>query len=140
MPLLQTNLRPRLPKKKAPAKKKKATPEAASKYAAQAPAPTNPGGRKTALASSRTPRRPQQPENPAPPTEQLGKYITMDFDNVDIGVFVKFMSEMTHRNFVIDDNVKGKISVFSPRKISFDEAYKVFESVLEIHGLDGTFR
>ncbi len=67
--------------------------------------------------------------------EKLGKYVTIDFDNVDILAFIKFISELTGKNFVVDEAVKGKVSVFSPRKISSDEAYKVFESVLEIHGL-----
>ncbi|MGE5790038.1 MAG: type II secretion system secretin GspD, partial [Syntrophaceae bacterium] len=60
---------------------------------------------------------------------------TIDFDNVDILAFIKFISELTGKNFVVDEAVKGKVSVFSPRKISSDEAYRVFESVLEIHGL-----
>jgi general secretion pathway protein D len=62
------------------------------------------------------------------------KYVTIDFDNVDIPVFVKFMSEVTGKNFVIDNNVKGKVTIYSPKQISIDEAYKVFESVLEVHG------
>ena len=60
--------------------------------------------------------------------------MTIDFDNVDIQVFIKFVSELTGRNFVIDDKVKGKVTVISPNKISVDEVYKVFESVLEIYG------
>jgi len=59
------------------------------------------------------------------------KYVTIDFDNVDIPVFVKFMSEVTGKNFVIDNNVKGKVTIYSPKQISLAEAYKVFESVLE---------
>ena len=60
--------------------------------------------------------------------------MTIDFDNVDIQVFIKFVSELTGRNFVIDDKVKGKVTVISPKKIAIDEVYKVFESVLEIYG------
>ncbi|MGD8716166.1 MAG: type II secretion system secretin GspD, partial [Desulfobacterales bacterium] len=37
-------------------------------------------------------------------------------------------------NFVIDQRVKGKVTIISPSKISLKEAYKVFESVLEVHG------
>lgn len=62
------------------------------------------------------------------------RYVTIDFDNVDIQVFVKFISELTGKNFVIDDKVKGKVTIISPRKISIDEVYKVFESVLEVYG------
>lgn len=66
--------------------------------------------------------------------QQAGRYVTIDFDNVDISVFIKFVSELTGRNFVIDDNVKGKVTVISPRKIAVDDVYKVFESILEIYG------
>ncbi|MCP4683583.1 MAG: type II secretion system secretin GspD [Desulfobacterales bacterium] len=62
------------------------------------------------------------------------RYVTIDFDNVDIAIFIKFMSEMTGRNFVIDDAVRGKVTIISPTRISVKEAYKVFESVLEVHG------
>jgi general secretion pathway protein D len=62
------------------------------------------------------------------------RYVTIDFDNVDIQVFVKFVSELTGKNFVIDDKVKGKVTIVSPKKISIDEVYKVFESVLEVYG------
>ncbi len=61
-------------------------------------------------------------------------FISIDFNDVDIEVFIKFISELTGKNFVIDRRVKGNISVISPTKISVDEAYKVFESVLEVHG------
>ncbi len=62
------------------------------------------------------------------------KFVTLDFDNVNIEVFVKFVSEMTGRNFIIDEKVKGKVTILSPRKIPLDDLYKVFLSVLEING------
>ncbi len=61
-------------------------------------------------------------------------YVTIDFDNVDIILFIKFISELTGKNFVVDKGVRGKVTIISPSKISVDEAYKVFESVLEVHG------
>lgn len=60
--------------------------------------------------------------------------VTIDFDNVDINLFIKFISELTGKNFVVDRAVKGKITVISPTRLSVEEAYKVFESVLEVHG------
>ena len=68
------------------------------------------------------------------PAAKSTPYVTIDFDNVDIQVFVKFVSELTGKNFVIDEKVKGKVTIISPRKISIDEVYKVFESVLEVYG------
>jgi general secretion pathway protein D len=62
------------------------------------------------------------------------KYVTIDFDNVDIGVLVKFVSELTGKNFIIDDKVKGKVTIISPKKIPLKDVYKVFLSVLEVNG------
>jgi len=62
------------------------------------------------------------------------RFVTIDFDNVDIRDFIKFISELTGKNFVIDSRVRGKVTIVSPTKISVKEAYKVFESVLEVHG------
>ena len=62
------------------------------------------------------------------------QFVSIDFNNVDINVFIKFMSELTSTNFVVDQRVKGKVTIISPSKISLKEAYRVFESVLEVHG------
>jgi len=62
------------------------------------------------------------------------RFVSIDFNNVDINVFIKFISELTTKNFVVDKRVKGKVTIISPAKISVKEAYKVFESVLEVHG------
>jgi general secretion pathway protein D len=62
------------------------------------------------------------------------QFVSIDFNNVDINVFIKFMSELSGTNFVVDQRVKGKVTIISPSKISMAEAYKVFESVLEVHG------
>src|ERR1035437_2368361 len=66
--------------------------------------------------------------------EAAKKYVTIDFDNVDIGVVVKFVSELTGKNFIIDDKVKGKVTIISPKKIPLKDVYKVFLSVLEVNG------
>ena len=65
---------------------------------------------------------------------QSQRFVSIDFNNVDISVFIKFISELTGKNFVIDQRVKGKVTIISPSKISVAEAYKVFESVLDVHG------
>ncbi len=62
------------------------------------------------------------------------QFVSIDFNNVDIRVFIKFISELTEKNFVVDQRVKGKVTIVSPARISVKEAYKVFESVLEVHG------
>lgn len=68
------------------------------------------------------------------PDKDPQRFISIDFNNVDINVFIKFISELTSRNFVVDQRVRGKVTIISPSRISVKEAYKVFESVLEVHG------
>lgn len=61
--------------------------------------------------------------------------VTLDFNEVELPVFVRFISELTGKNFVLDDTVKkagGKISVFSPTKVTPDQAYSMFVSALEV--------
>ncbi len=62
------------------------------------------------------------------------RYVSIDFNNVDINVFIKFISKLTGKNFVVDSRVKGNVTIISPTKISVKDAEKVFESVLEING------
>ena len=62
------------------------------------------------------------------------QFVSIDFNDVDINVLIKFISELTKKNFVVDKRVKGKVTIISPAKISIKEAFKVFESVLEVHG------
>jgi len=82
-----------------------------------------------------TVKPPQEETVTSSPQEKADDpYVTIDFDNVDIPIFIKFISELTGKNFVIDKAVRGKVTIVSPNKISKDEAYKVFESVLEVHG------
>ncbi|MBW2337163.1 MAG: type II secretion system secretin GspD [Deltaproteobacteria bacterium] len=83
-----------------------------------------------ALAYPSGPAQAQETGKPKTPEQ----FISIDFNNVDINVFIKFMSELTGTNFVVDQRVKGKVTIISPSKISLKEAYTVFESVLEVHG------
>ena len=107
----------------------------------QAPARLAPPPKTPPPASAQMPtplsKAPPPSPPPAPPAQAPAKdtrYVTIDFDNVDIQVFIRFISEMTGKNFVVDEKVKGKVTILSPRKISVDEAYKVFESVLDVNG------
>jgi general secretion pathway protein D len=62
------------------------------------------------------------------------RYITIDFDNVDINLFIKYVSDLLGKNFIVDKAVQGNVTIISPTKISEAEVYRVFESVLEVHG------
>jgi type II secretory pathway component GspD/PulD (secretin) len=61
-------------------------------------------------------------------------YVTMNFKDVDLQVFIKFISELSGKNFLIDPNVRGTVTIISPQKVTVDEVYQVFLSVLEVNG------
>jgi general secretion pathway protein D len=64
--------------------------------------------------------------------------VSLDFNDVELSVFVRFISELTGKNFVLDEVVKkagGKISVYSPTKVTPDQAYSMFVSALEVSRL-----
>ncbi|MCL5884302.1 MAG: type II secretion system secretin GspD, partial [Deltaproteobacteria bacterium] len=66
--------------------------------------------------------------------KQPAVFISLDFTDVDLPVLVKFISEQTKKNFIFDEKLQGKITIISPRKISVEEAYNVFLSVLHVKG------
>ncbi len=59
--------------------------------------------------------------------------ISMDFKNVDIHILIKFMSELTGRNFIVDNRTNGRVTAYSPSKLSLEEAYKAFEAILQLN-------
>src|SRR5579862_60686 len=77
-------------------------------------------------------------ETPALAVESAGlppqNTITMNFQNVDIPVLAKFISEITGRNFIIDESVRGKVTIISPSKVTPEQAYSIFQSVLQVKG------
>src|SRR5262245_60406402 len=60
--------------------------------------------------------------------------IALNFQDVELPVLAKFVSEVTGRNFIVDDRVRGKVTIISPTRITPDEAYLVFQSVLQVKG------
>ncbi|MBI5135840.1 MAG: hypothetical protein HZA24_00735 [Nitrospirae bacterium] len=85
---------------------------------------------------SAEPPQPVRADLPKPiragePTEQM---VTMDFNQVDLPTFVKFVSELTKQNFAIDERVKGKVTIYAPKRIPVSHVYSVFEQVLELKG------
>ncbi len=60
--------------------------------------------------------------------------VTMNFKNADIRAFIEFVSGFSGKNFLVDNRVKGNVTIISPTAISEKEAYHVFLSVLEVNG------
>lgn len=60
---------------------------------------------------------------------------SFDYPNADIVDVIKAISELTGKNFVVDPNVRGKITIIAPTRITVAEAYKAFLSALAINNL-----
>ncbi|MGC8976195.1 MAG: secretin N-terminal domain-containing protein [Candidatus Ratteibacteria bacterium] len=58
----------------------------------------------------------------------------LNFNNVDIKTFIKFVGEITKENYVIDPNVKGTITIYSATPIPVGEIERVFKAVLNFYG------
>jgi len=67
-------------------------------------------------------------------TDRSGPRIAFNFVDVEIATIVKFISEMTGNNFLFDERVKGKITIIAPTKLSVDESFTLFTSVLSLKG------
>jgi len=85
------------------------------------------------------PARPA-PAAPAAPGKAVGPTLTpeglvnLDFDDVDLPVVIDTIAKLTNKNFIYDDRVRGKVTIVSPTPIPIDQAYKVFESMLQVKG------
>ncbi|GAF71109.1 unnamed protein product, partial [marine sediment metagenome] len=60
--------------------------------------------------------------------------ICVNFDQVDIRMVLKTVGDITGINFVVDDSVRGAVTVMFPTKIRLGEVYRVLESILEVKG------
>ena len=60
--------------------------------------------------------------------------ISVNFDQVEIRTILKTIGDITGINFVVDDTVRGTVTVMSPTKIRLGDIYNFLESILEVHG------
>lgn len=58
----------------------------------------------------------------------------LNFKDADIGALISTISDITGRNFIVDPQVTGRVTVISNQPLSSEEIYEVFLSVLRVHG------
>jgi general secretion pathway protein D len=63
------------------------------------------------------------------------KYFTLNFKDVDIVEFLNMMSQLIGKNIIVDDKVRGKITISSVKKFPVAHAYQILMSILEVKGL-----
>lgn len=77
------------------------------------------------------------PPAPAPAAQTApaaGDTITINMRDADIRTLIQWIADQTGRNMVVHRDVQGKVTVLSAKPVSRDEAYRVFLSVLQVHG------
>ncbi|HEY3859930.1 MAG TPA: type II secretion system secretin GspD [Gammaproteobacteria bacterium] len=72
-------------------------------------------------------------ENPG--ATSPGGGITLNFVDDDIRKVIVAIGQITHKNFIIDPRVQGRVTIVSSRPVDADAVYATFLSVLEVHGL-----
>jgi general secretion pathway protein D len=60
--------------------------------------------------------------------------VSLDFKDIELPDLIQTISELTGKNFIYDDSVKGKVTIISPSSMTLDEAYQVFLTVLSVKG------
>lgn len=68
------------------------------------------------------------------PAPAMAKDVTLNFKNADIRAVIDFVAGFSGKRFLVDNRVKGKVTIVSPTPIPESQAYQVFLSVLEVNG------
>src|SRR5690349_6494046 len=61
--------------------------------------------------------------------------VALDFNEVDLPVFIRYISELSGKHFILDERVTGKITMYSPTKVTPPQIYNLFLSALEVRRL-----
>jgi general secretion pathway protein D len=59
---------------------------------------------------------------------------TLNLKDADINTLITTVSEVTGKNFIVDERVKGKVTVISSTPMSADAVYETFLAVLAVKG------
>ncbi len=60
--------------------------------------------------------------------------VTIDFADAPLSDVTKYMAEITCRNFILGEDLKGAVTIISHQQVSVAEAYEAYLSALEVAG------
>ncbi len=73
-------------------------------------------------------------ERQKPPILDPNARVTIDFVDAEIMDVIRYMAEITGRNFILGEKLSGKITIISHKPVTVAEAYEAFLSALEVTG------
>jgi general secretion pathway protein D len=79
------------------------------------------------------PQTAEELQKTAQEQKRTGK-VFLNFQDADISLVAKFMSELTGKNIVLDPAVKGTITVSSAKPVSVQTAWEIFLLALSLQG------
>jgi general secretion pathway protein D len=72
---------------------------------------------------------------PAAAMAQRGQErVSLDFRDIELPDLIQTISELTGRNFLYDETVRGRATIISPEPMSLEQAYHLFLTVLNVKG------
>ncbi len=121
--------------KQAKAEAKQARTEAKQERAEQKAARDEARQAKEPRGQVRAPRAAKDTGESEIPVPEDKSQIVMNFENVELTAFIKFISKISGRNIVFGDKIEGTVSVVSPTPVNVEQAFAMFQSVLATQGL-----
>lgn len=95
-------------------------------------------------AAAQTPDSSQAEEQSSEPQKPLMQqtiadsmrngHVLLNFENIDIRVLARVISELTGRNIIVGDKVNGKLTILSSRPVSPAEAWDIFKAAVSRYG------
>jgi len=61
--------------------------------------------------------------------------VSMNFKDIDILDLVRLISEWSGKNYLLDQRIRGKVTIISPRPVTKREALEIFNSILYANDL-----
>lgn len=75
-----------------------------------------------------------EPKKAQKKEEKNLKRFSLNLNDVEITEFINMMSQLIGKNIIVDDRVKGKITITSAKKVPVDQAMEIMKSILEVKG------
>ncbi len=86
--------------------------------------------RKRIVISDSKKNEPNKGEKPSEPGE-----IVLNFDNADLYEIIRTLAEILQLNYIVDPNVRGRVTINTVGRLNKDELFPVFFQILEANGL-----